>query len=73
MRQRRLLAGQVQATQPQSGQRSLTGKGICLPRTRHPAQAQVPDQSFSCYHQRMVNSWAMASGEKRIDLSEEIA
>ena len=41
------MAGQVQATQPQLGQRILTGKGIRLPQTPHLAQAKVPDQSFS--------------------------
>ena len=31
------LAGQVQATQPQLGQRirNLTGKGVCFPQTPH--------------------------------------
>ena len=43
------LAGQVQATQPQLGQRIriLTGKGICFPQAPHLAQAKMPDQSFS--------------------------
>ncbi len=43
------LAGQAQATQPQSGQRIgiLTGKGSCSPQTPHLAQAKVPNQSFS--------------------------
>jgi len=41
--------GQVQATQPQFGQRIriLTGKGVFLPQTPHLAQAKTPGRSSS--------------------------